>query len=189
MTKILKILAWSAITVTGLSALCLAGLFVYVAKPHIKRHEWPASARPTTIQVMYVAMACGEHSPRLYEVVAQNDNSQSWSRSPTILALPKGMPSPEDTEFAVGGNVFVLTGFRYRGKERNVLTGETRITERRALMSWLGRSARHTTYGLRRANGTCGTSPIAWLRPRTVPCDLQCGTTKCAECLANNFAE
>lgn len=111
---------------TGLSALCLAGIFVYVAKPHIKRHEWRASARPTTIQVMYVAMACGEYSPRLYEVVAQNDNSQRWSRSPTILALPKGMPSPEDTEFAVSGNVFVLTGFRYRGKERNVLTGETK---------------------------------------------------------------
>lgn len=138
MSKIAKILALGAITATGLSALFLAGLYVYVAKPYINRHEWRASAQPTTIEVVYVAMACGEHSPRLYEAVAQNDSSQDWSRSPTLLALPKGIPSPEDSEFAVGGNVFVLTGYRYRRKETNILTGTTQeyIAARFDAVAW-----------------------------------------------------
>ena len=122
----------------GLSAVGLAGLYVYVAKPYVARHEWRESAQPTTIEVMYVAMACGEHSPRLYELVAGADGAGQWSHTPTLLALPDGMASPEDTQYAVGGNVFVLTGYRYRRRDRNILTGavKTYRAPRFDVVSW-----------------------------------------------------
>ena len=138
MKKITKMVAWGALSALSLSALFLAGLYFHVAKPYINRHEWRASEQPTTIEVVYVNMACGEHSPRLYEAIAQNDGSQDWNRSPTLLALPKGIPSPEESEFAVGGNVFVLTGYRYRRRETNILTGATKeyIAPRFDAVAW-----------------------------------------------------
>ncbi|NNG04995.1 MAG: hypothetical protein HKM95_12970 [Inquilinus sp.] len=119
-----KIIAIAFGTLLLLAAVAVASLYVYVAAPHLQFSEIRVSNEPREIEVIYISYACGDFFPRLYEVAA--DGESEPSEQPTMLALPDGIPSPEDTELAVDGNVFRLTGYEYRGEERNVLTGSVR---------------------------------------------------------------
>lgn len=100
-----------------------AAIYVYVAEPHIAYREWRDNETPRVVSVVYVFYACGEDTPRLYEIVSDSDDQLRWSDEPTILALPRGLPSPEETNLAVNGNRFLLTGYGYRAERRNRLTG------------------------------------------------------------------
>ena len=155
MKRLLKFVVWTGAGLLGLAAVGAAALYVVVAKPYLSHREWRASTEPETIDVVYVLYACGDHSPRLYEVVSPEGEPVKWSDRPTILSLPEDVPSPEDTDLAVSGNVFHLTGYRYRAEERNLLTGATRTrpASRFDLVSWRAQTP-YSVWGPEAADGT-----------------------------------
>ena len=136
--KLVRVVGWAVGAFLGVCAVGVLALYVYFAEPYIAHREWRVSTEPETIKVVYVLYACGDHSPRLYEAVSTDDGSLKWRDRPTILSLPAGVPSPEDTEAAVSGNVFHLTGYRHQAEERNILTGAVRtfLSTRFDLVSW-----------------------------------------------------
>ena len=138
MKRLLTFVAWTGAGLLGLTAFGAVVLYVLIAKPYLSHREWRASTEPETIDVVYVLYACGDHSPRLYEIVSPEGDPVRWTDRPTFLSLPDGVPSPEDTEMALSGNVFHLKGYRYHAEERNILTGATRTrpASRFDLVSW-----------------------------------------------------
>ena len=155
MKRLLKFIAWTGAGLLGLATIGAAALYVVIAKPYLSHREWRASTEPETIDVVYVLYACGDHSPRLYQIVSPEGDPVKWTDRPTILSLPEGVPSPEDTELAVSGNVFHLTGYRYRAEERNILTGTTRTrsASRFDLVSWRAQTP-YSVWGPEGAEGT-----------------------------------
>lgn len=121
-----RILGWITGAFLGLCAVAAAALYVYFAEPHIAYREWRITAKPETIDVLYIFYFCGEKFPRLYEIASVDGNWSEPDERPTTVALADGLPSPEDTELALHGNVFSLTGYRYQAEERNIMTGATR---------------------------------------------------------------
>ena len=101
-------------------------LYVYVTQPYLEYREQRISSAAETIKVIYVSFACGDFYPRLSEVTGTVDGDVRNSEISTTLALPAGVPSPEDTDLGVGGNIFELTGYRYRAEETNILTRTVR---------------------------------------------------------------
>ena len=97
----------------------LVGLvFHYLLDPRNIIHEERASSTPETVEVEYIAYACGNFYPRLWECrpkIPTQDDPETEECKPLLLALPPDMPSPEgDTPLEVSGNRFRLRGFRYR---------------------------------------------------------------------------
>lgn len=116
--KAFKIFSILLVSLFGLLVTAAACLYVYFFEPYMAYIEQRASSMAETVRVRYMAYACGEFHPQLYELLSVGE-----SETPTTLALPAGLPSPDRGELAFAGNVFELTGYRYRGRRRNRLTG------------------------------------------------------------------
>lgn len=124
--KAFKIFRILLVSLLGLVLVSAAGLYVYFFEPYLAYSEQRASSAPETIRARYMAYACGEFHPQLYELFGVGEGEVRASEAPTTLALPAGLPSPDRGGLSFAGNVFELTGYRYRRHERNRLTGASR---------------------------------------------------------------
>lgn len=126
--RVFRVFGWFVAAVLGLAVLGAGGLYVHLAEPHLAYSEWRASAKPEVVHVTYMGYACGEHHPQLYELLELGAGEHRPSETPTTLALPPGMPSPDGGNLAFAGNRFELLGYRYAARRRNRLTGVTEDT-------------------------------------------------------------
>ena len=105
-------------------ALLFVGWFlVGIAKPYIDVQHIRASTSPETFVLRYSSYACGDYFPQMVEVLWMNKGGPVVADEPFRLALPDGIPSPEDTDLAVGANLFRVKGYRYTRRETNIITG------------------------------------------------------------------
>ena len=98
-------------------------LLISLTEPYITIEHFRASTTEETVIVEYAAYACGDYYPQLTEVMSGDEEQVAVAEVPFRLALPQGIPFPEETEFAVGGNRFRLKGYRYIRRATNVITG------------------------------------------------------------------
>ena len=108
-------------------------VYVYFAEPQWQYHEQRVSSKPDTAEVIYFAFECLNEDCSLRRCAhfaerAETAKGDSFFIKPKQLsvAFATGLPSPEDTDLAVDGNYFFMTGYRYQGQETNFLTGATR---------------------------------------------------------------
>ncbi len=110
---------------SSIAIFIFSGAYIVIYKPFLNYEQIRVSSQPEKITTNYITYACGDNYPRLYEIikkeVVENDKTED---KPILLALPNGIPSPEDTELAVSGNVFEISGYRYKLRNENLLTGE-----------------------------------------------------------------
>ncbi len=116
--KPLKVFAYSM----AFLLVCSLGLVAYLVEPWVIQTEVMATGKRETIQGLY-GLACGE------EFIEEFSTDES-SLGKLVLVVPEGGIAPEETRAAVKDNLFVLAGYRYKIRRRNVFTGK--ITETRS---------------------------------------------------------
>lgn len=72
-----------------------------------------ASVEPITIRVEYVQNTCDAFYPKMTEVVGKDGENNIYQKPILRLAIPADLKSPENSEFAYHGNIFLLNGYRY----------------------------------------------------------------------------
>lgn len=101
-----------------------AGYF-YFFKPYISLSEVRASSDPVELTAVFVNVTPDPSCIKLYKLDRMDDNVPVASNEPIVLALPEGMPSPENGKLAYSDNVFTLKGYSYKYVERNKFNNES----------------------------------------------------------------
>lgn len=115
----------------------LAGYF-YLFKPQMTFEEVRASDKPEEVKAVFVNVTGDPLCAKLYVLDHMDNDKPVASNEPLFLALPNGMPSPEDSNLAYTDNIFILKGYRYQFEERNKLTKNTQTSasHRFDVISW-----------------------------------------------------
>ncbi len=124
--KLLKVFAYSMAFLIA----CFLGLVAYFEEPWVIKTEVMATGKRETIRGLY-GLACGEE-------FIEEFGAGETSLGRLVLVVPEGGISPETTAAAVHGNLFVLTGYRYKTRRRNLFTGKIEETRspRFDLVAW-----------------------------------------------------
>lgn len=110
-----------------ISATIVVG-YCYLFQPHIAFVEVRISKKPNEMKAIYVNVTGDPLCAKLYRIERMKGDEPIAGNEPLFLALPKGMPSPEDGKFAYSGNLFLIEGYGYQYEERNKLTGKIKTT-------------------------------------------------------------
>lgn len=116
------LLAWSIV----------GGLYVYVFEPQWRHREERISAEVETTEVTYIAGHTWDDEIQRTRCPSFNEIKKVWGETVEFhfkklrLAFPEDLPWPEEVDLAVGGNRFIITGYRYEIFEENLLTGARR---------------------------------------------------------------
>ncbi len=102
--------------------------FCYLFQPHIAFEEVRISNTPFEIKAVYVNITGEPLCAKLYRLERMEGSKPVASGEPIFLALPKGLPSPDEGELAYSDNLFLVKGYRYQFKERNKLTGKSKTS-------------------------------------------------------------
>lgn len=109
--NILRIVTY---TIAGLAAAWI-GFFVYLSKPYIiEIDEVRTTGKLETVRA-YWGRACGE-----------DFLSEGRPGTKLILTVPEGGITPRETNAVVPGNLFIITGYRYKRVQKNLLNGEVK---------------------------------------------------------------
>jgi hypothetical protein len=98
----------------------------YLFQPHIAFEEVRMSNTPFEIKAVYVNVTGDPLCAKLYRLERMEGSKPVASDKPIFLALPKGLPSPDEGKFAHSDNLFLINGYSYQFKERNKLTGNSK---------------------------------------------------------------
>lgn len=101
------------------------GIYLYIFQPYITFSEVRISNTPVEIKVVYVNVTGDPLCAKLYSLGSIKDNKPVATKEVFYLAMPDGIPSPEDGDLAVSDNMFLIKGYRYRLIEKNNLTGDS----------------------------------------------------------------
>ena len=115
--------------------LVLAGIIVFLFKPYETLEEERTTNKLKTINTVYVNYTGDPLCAKLYQ---HKDGDISKITTPIFLAIPEGMPSPDDGSTAYSNNVFNITGYEYKFVKRNLLTGNAEYSDsnRFDVISW-----------------------------------------------------
>ena len=99
--------------------------YFYFFQPHITYKEVRVTYESEEIKAVYVNVTGDPLCAKLYILDHMENNKPVASKEPLFLAMPMGIPSPEDGGLAYSNNIFVFKGYRYQLKENNKLTNSS----------------------------------------------------------------
>lgn len=102
--------------------------YFYLFQPHMTFKEVRISSKPDEVDAVYVNVTGNPSCAKLYRLESMDNGKPVASDDPLFLAMPKGLPSPEDGKLACSDNLFLIKGYGYQFEERNKLTGHSKIT-------------------------------------------------------------
>ena len=109
----------AALFVFGASLVAI-GLNFLMNPPYINTEYRRSSVEPITIQAQWVAWSCG-YEGRITEIL---DSTGKLAIGPLNIRVPKGGENPELSDAASSLNNFVLTGYKYKLRHSNIISGE-----------------------------------------------------------------
>ncbi len=121
---------WFVFVLAGLGWAVIGGLYVYFAESYLVFEEERVSDEPETITVRLAGSQRRRKGEKVFvcpyvDEVTETLSAQTDERTSHLaLAFPAGLPSPQNSELAVNGNTFQLTGYRFENHRKNILTGE-----------------------------------------------------------------
>ncbi|MDH3473719.1 MAG: hypothetical protein OEM59_08500 [Rhodospirillales bacterium] len=124
---------WFVIGLAGLAWAVIGGVYVYFAEPYLVFEERRISDEPETVRIRLVDNYQRSEEEKVFicpyvdEITEPSNVQTDERRSFLALAFPEGLTSPLETELAVKGNVFQLSGYRYQDHRKHILTGEIEI--------------------------------------------------------------
>lgn len=86
------------------------------------------SSKLHEVKAVYVNITGDPLCAKLYRLDRIEKGKPVSSDEPIFLALPKGLPSPDEGELAYSDNLFLIKGYRYQFKKRNKLTGNSKTS-------------------------------------------------------------
>lgn len=109
LTNILRITSY----LVAILVMIWSGLFIYFTEPYIiELEEVRTTGKQETIQA-YWGRTCGE-----------DFISEGQPGTRLTLVVPENGITPADTHAVVPDNVFIITGYRYKSIQKNILNGD-----------------------------------------------------------------